>query len=59
MCLLWLKLEMEEWRVQAIPWEWNMSEWEGEAFINLDKLEIEDHRKIDEGSKRIVEEIHG
>lgn len=58
MCLLWLKLEMEERRVQAILWEWNMSEWEWEAFINLDKLEIEDHRKINEESK-IVEEIHG
>lgn len=29
-----------------------MSEREWEAFINLDKLEIEDCRKIDEGSKK-------
>jgi len=35
-----------------------MSEWEWEGFTNLDKLEIEDHRKTDEGS-RTVEEIHG
>lgn len=59
MCLLWSKLEMEEQRVQAIPWEWNMTEWEWEALINLDKLEIEDRRKTDEGTKRTVEEIHG
>lgn len=29
-----------------------MSEWEWETFINLDKLEIEGCRKIDEGSKK-------
>lgn len=32
-----------------------MKEREWEAFINLDKLEIESHREIDEGSKRIEE----
>lgn len=40
-----------------------MSEWEWETFINLDKLEIEGRRKIDEGSKKKktkpVEEIRG
>lgn len=32
-----------------------MKEREWEAFINLDKLEIENHRKIDERSKSIAE----